>query len=464
MHLFLRRTSPYIREVTTEAPSDLFRLPPSNNRIVQQIKADLRACPQHTAFQQAAGPTQRSNSIRTIFGTCSKAGLGINNLFCGCCVFSQPDEVLDTLLVNYFLPLYSPSLYEGFAVEHLLPAADLGNLGSRETLVEFQASEFTWRQLVSRHLSRRHWRAVQLEQERMLAEWTRFIETTQAKRPQRWKQEKKLAYLSELLLPAQPPQPPDGCFLRQTQSDAELREALQQSTSAFFLQYGLTANPTKPQQYAPHAMNWQWELHGPEEARDASDAFVESHLIGPEKVRRQTNACMNFYANITWPPLMTPHQATPTTFLARTTTESVEWEPSEEEIVACQGLLQLRNVVAWARYSEAAIMYPNRRMWKAMDIEAVDCLRRLLLHHPFAASVVFTARWQTEPALDGPCTFALAISTDGDTVAALITELQTAVDEHAVCTEKQFWFQPPPTSEQLGLGWLTLTVEGEESV
>lgn len=393
-----------------------------------------------------------------MFGTCSNAGLGVNNLFCGCCAFTQPDEVLDTLLVNYFLPFYIPSLYEGLAVEHLIPAADLDDIATKQTLIEFQSSEFTWRQLVSRHISRRHWRAVQLEQERMLSEWTRFIETTHVKRPHRWGHERKLSYLSNLLLPTQPPRPSDGCLLRRTTSDVELREALHQSTLMFFAQYGLAANPTKPQQYPLHDMNWQWELHGPEQTQDACDAFVELHLITPEKVRRQTNACMNFYASRIWAPLMTPHLATPTTFLARLTTESIEWEPSEEEIEACRGLLQLRNVIAWARYSESALMYPNRRLWKAMDNEAIDCLKRLLLHHPFAAGAVFTAAWQLEPEVSVPCVFALAISTEVDSVSPLIMELQMSIHEHAVCTEKQFWFHSP-APDQMGLGWLTLTAE-----
>lgn len=425
------------------------------------VRRHLRQCAAYGRLCRVL-PARPPVPDRTAMGHCSRHPTR-QELFCVCCRFHEPARtVVDGVLTNYFLPFYDAQLYAESGVAYLVAVDTLHSIDDAQTVQELLSEKFSWQEIVCRHYSRRHWQAVRSEQERLLGEWTQFVDFVNGRRSDTgWMTEQTATYWRQLLMPAVPEEPVQGSFLvRRTE-----RERLDAWSIGWARQLLETAGvrtyerPQFPMRTCDTSC--EWKVHGHVQPRE-DDAMMQALFDIVEKreiVRRQINACRNVVRledEQRMPMVAEPSELTVETFAQRPTTP---WRLSEAETQQCLTLLTADVYFSkWTVYNGSGTVGAVRNFVVA-EFYAGEVLRLLLDKYRFEESCGVFTLWVEDSAREdvgvADAVFSIAVECDAAQYAAMSYQTQLVLNE-CCCADNVYTTVEPLQPGQFGTGYLML--------
>jgi hypothetical protein len=435
-------------------------------RLHQQIRTDLRSCDNYRGDFSRNYKTASRGAMRNVKGQCTRSAT-TKTIFCACCKFSNPEVILDNLIVHYFVPFYSEELYECVSITHLVSRESLGEISDLETMVDFQSGRFEWTRLVARHFSRLHWRAVRCEQERMLAEWASFIRQVNA-----FDREDGLLCMSEAqrtdfltqLLPGEPGEPDDGAFLYRMEWADRLKTALNEEVKHFFTGIGLTMAEEAP--LYPFALCDVLDtcvMHSFPNPESEPQRWIDQMILKPEIGRRRLNACRNAFPE-TRSLLLNPAPLLDLCNFHTILEESVEWKPSPEQLQSCSEVIAGNaNRTMWVKYAGEGIVEGVRYVLTSQFL-GQNVLHDLLSLYSFEGCTM-DAWWMREREFfhwnSFGATFAMGVRCDAVDAATLNGEYELLVQKCCVSGRIEWRYGGVRTEDEFAKGFLVITAKSE---
>jgi len=453
--LLLGHKGPYAADREIEFPEEL----------LQQIRHDLRQCEAYAEWRKIEKPGKFSYP-RNTFGQCTQRVNDVPEYFCGCCKFTNPEAVLDTLIARHFVQLYSTDLYNGISVRQLYQRELLHSLEDMQTVQEFLENKHEWLDLVARHYSRMHWRAVECERVRMLNEWCTFISyvNSLATMSSLLMNEEQRADTFLQLLPGVPPQPRDGAFLYDTGWTDEIRKAVLQQVEGFFTQANIPLRKQPPFPFPLYHINDSWLLHGFVEPVNEAEKFIADAILKPEKQRRMVNACRNYYDGDEALDLLT--ERTMLT-LADFHHDAPSWSPMESELRVCQEVLQHQAMhTFWSFYRGGELSVQFQRFFVTPAFFGHQVLQALLTQYQFEeeAEVLFTwiRREQLYLTNYNDQTFVLALEASVYAMMESMAGYRDLLSKYCSADRVVIHEQLPSDNDAFAVGYFVILVNGEE--
>jgi hypothetical protein len=441
------------------------------SRIHKQIKEDLRSCTNYTAsFSREYRSPKAPGAMRNVLGQCTRE-VDTKTMFCACCKFPNPEVILDNLLVHYFTPFYNDSLYEGVSLINLVSRQNLESIEDLQTLLDFQSGRFEWPHLVTRHLSRLHWRAVRCEQERMLDEWAGFMRQVND-----IEREEGLLSMSEdqrtdmltHLLPGIPGEPEDGGFLYRREWAEKLREGMTAQVKHYFSQIGEDlAEGVGEEKVFPYPLcdildNFM--MHAIPPAQTPVQEWLRLVVIDPEIARRRVNACReNFPDEL--PAIHGPSPLIDLTNFHSLTGEAELWSPRAADLRSCKEVIEGNATrTMWVKYGGDCVLEGVKFITTERFL-GQKVLQELLVLYRFEGCT-FHVLWLSQLSAYRcdfrQVTFAVAIRCKAVEAGQVNADYRRLFEKCCVSGETQWSFTGPGSEDEFCNGFMVIAAKADD--
>lgn len=432
--------------------------------LLSRIIDDLQCCDAYKKMNkipQVLYPTH----WRNIYGHCTHFMAGTKELFCSCCKFQTPRTVVETTIASYFLPFYDPEMYRGISIDHLVNVDLLEGLGDEYTVKDFCEQRYTWTQLISRHYSRMHWRAVRAEQERFLLDWIDFMRQINSSSDLELKEAQR-NLMFNILLPELPPTPTDGAFLCRKTMESEMRDAITLQVQRHYEDCEIKIF-NRPFSFPLCEITEVWLLHEPKAHKTPIEYFIDQTVHKPERIRRIVNACRNWFEEplnlISYPTTLNSM-----TFMNEPIVNS--YIPSNCDLQFAHYLLDQKqdaiHKTFWFRYEGGIESITYNKYFMCNDFFLMELLQNLFNEYPFENVCNVDVSWVSSDKQDaffcGKSVYGISYPCTGEKANQEVTSILEFFTENCVCERVRFNVMSFPTPQQFfSTGYMNIIVSHE---
>lgn len=437
-----------------------------NTHLLERIVNDLRYCDAYKKLNRVP-QVQTETHWRNIYGHCTHFHAGTQELFCNCCKFQMPEKVVETTIANYFVPFYDPEMYRGVSIDHLMPVDTLDGLSDEYTLQDFCQQQYTWHQLVTRHYSRLHWRAVRSEQERMLLDWIDFMRQINSAGDIELKEAQR-EIMFNILLPELPTAPSDGAFLCRKTMESGMREAIAEQVKRHYEECQLTLYKHTSFQFPLCEIIDVWLMHELKAPSTPIEHFIDQTIHRPERIRRIVNACRNWFEEAL--DLLTySTNLTSMTFMNEPNDDN--YTPSSCDLQFARYILDQKQDALlktfWCNYTGGTDLIRFNKYFVCNEFFLMELLQHLCFEYTFEYSCIIDVIWNSNDKQDsfycGKSVYGISYPCVGENARSELKSLQEFFEENCICSGVKFNKVVLPSPQQFFTnGFLNVVVSHDE--
>ena len=439
--------------------------PKNDSDLITRIVHDLQCCDAYKKLNKIP-QVRHETHWRNIYGHCTHFMAGTQELFCTCCKFENPQTVIENTIANYFIPFYDPEMYRNVGTDHLMSVDLLEGIGDEYTLQDFCSQRYSWIQLITRHYSRMHWRAVHAEQERLLLDWIDFMRQINSTGDFEMKEaQRKIMF--NTLLPELTAIPSDGAFLCQKTMETEMRDTIKEQVKRHYEECQLTIFK-RPFQFALSDITEVWLLHEPKSPSTPIEHFIDQTIHKPERIRRIVNACRNWFSD-PLDVLHYPSDLTSMTFMNEPNFDT--YIPSNCDLQFARYILDQKQDALlktfWFRYEGGFDPILLNKYFVCEQFFLMELLQNLFDQYPFEYSCHVVLTWVPNLAQEvfycGKSIYAVSYPCSGENAKEEVSSIQEFFDQHCVCEYVRFNKITLPTPQEFfSAGFMNIIVSHDE--